>query len=180
MTAILLGMELPVIKLHDEVDRLAAGLAAQHDARMRCRLGCSECCVDGLTVFPVEAARIEAFAAELLQTGSPHPPGRCAFLDDQGGCRIYAHRPYVCRTQGLPLRWLDEDPQRGLVELRDICPLNEEPGDPPVESIPPEACWTIGPFEGRLAHLQAEREPNTANRRISLRSLFKNTGLTPK
>ena len=34
------------------------------------------------------------------------PEGACAFLDGEGGCRVYPDRPYVCRTQGLPLRWI--------------------------------------------------------------------------
>jgi hypothetical protein len=124
--------------------------------------------VDGLTVFEVEAEPIRRLYAELLATGAPHAEGACAFLDAGGSCRIYANRPYVCRTQGLPLRW---DDFRGghPVELRDICPLNES--DTPVEDLPESSCWTLGPVEDELAHLQLESD--TPDRpRTSLRQLF--------
>lgn len=96
---------------------------------------------------------------------APHPDGACAFLDAEKRCRIYEHRPYVCRTQGLPLRWLEEDEETDEVfEARDICPPNAE--GPPLEELPAEACWTIGPFEERLARQQNDGE------RVALRSLF--------
>ena len=143
--------------LHDEVDRRAAALAAKHAAKMACARGCSGCCVDGLTVFEVEAERIRRGAAALLASADPHPPGRCAFLGTEGECRIYALRPYVCRTQGLPLRWIEDE-----TDYRDICELN----DVPVETLDPEDCWTIGEFEERLAQMQRD------GRRVALRDLF--------
>lgn len=119
-------------------------------------------------MFEIEAERIRARAPEVLRE-APHPPGACAFLDTAGACRIYAHRPYVCRTQGLPLRWIDFQAPGGPVEQRDICPLNE--AGPPVESLPAESCWELGPVEARLAGLQAEHGGG-AVLRVRLRDLF--------
>lgn len=163
------GARNEVEELHEAVDRGAAALAERHRARLRCGRGCSACCVDGLTVFEVEAARIRAEHGELLRSGRPHPAGACAFLGDAGECRIYAARPYVCRTQGLPLRWLEERPGEGGVERRDICPLNE--AGEPLEALRPEACWTLGPVEARLRRLAAEAGGG-ALRRVVLRDLF--------
>lgn len=126
--------------------------------------------MDGLTVFEVEAENIRCYHADLLAEGAPHPEGACAFLDEAGACRIYEHRPYVCRTQGLPLRWIEERSDGNLVELRDICPLNAN--GPPVEALPAEECWSIGPFEERLAKLQATADGGKL-RRVALRSLFR-------
>lgn len=154
--------------LHDEVDARAAGLGALHGARLLCRLGCHACCVDGIRVFEIEAERIRAAHPGVLRE-APHPPGACAFLDARGACRVYDARPYVCRTQGLPLRWIDEAGPGGPAERRDICPLNE--AGPPLESLPEEACWTLGPVEGRLAALQAEADGGRL-RRVRLRDLF--------
>ena len=155
--------------MHDEVDRRAAELAAVHGDRLQCKRGCAECCIDGVTVFEVEAERIRAEHPELLARGRPHAPGSCAFLDEEGACRIYASRPYVCRTQGLPLRWFDEDPESGEIsELRDICVLNEEGGDP-LPILQESACWTIGPYEDRLREIQ---EKTGTARRVALRTLF--------
>jgi hypothetical protein len=154
-----------LLHLHAAIDARAAELAAQLGSRLQCRRGCSACCVDDLTVFEVEAERIRTRHAELLATGEPHARGACALLDAEGACRVYADRPYVCRTQGLPLRWIDEG--RG-VESRDICPLNE-PGEA-LETLPEGACWTIGETEARLAELQ--RDFGRAGERVALRALF--------
>lgn len=46
----------------------------------------------------------------------------CPALDARGACRIYEHRPLVCRTFGLPLRNADE-------YIGDICDLNFKTAD---------------------------------------------------
>lgn len=153
--------------LHAEVNSEARRLHVLHAARLQCRRGCSSCCVDELTVFEVEAEPIRRHHAELLAAGAPHAVGACAFLDEEGGCRIYAQRPYVCRTQGLPLRWLDEQDGEP-VELRDICPLNE--AGEPIEELAAGDCWTLGPFEARLAELRPAAGERLA--RTRLRDLF--------
>jgi uncharacterized protein len=154
-----------LFRLHAAVDVRAAELAALHGARLQCKRGCSACCVDGISVFTVEAERIRANHGELLARGTPHAAGACAFLDGEGACRVYADRPYVCRTQGLPLRWIDEE---RAVELRDICPLNES-GEP-LERLPESSCWTLGETEARLAELR--RGFGAEGERVALRALF--------
>ena len=42
----------------------------------------------------------------------------CPFLNEKGRCRIYSHRPSICRFQGMPFL----DPVSGFV-LEDECPL---------------------------------------------------------
>ena len=155
--------------LYGEVDYRASQIAEGHGARLQCRRGCSQCCVDDLAVFEIEAENIRLAHAALLAQQEPHPQGACAFLDTDGACRIYADRPYVCRTQGLPLRWIDEGHNGELVELRDICPLNDE-GTPIVE-LTNDECWTIGPVEERLASLQLQSCSGQMTR-VPLRSLF--------
>lgn len=155
-------------KFYAEVDEQARRLEQVHAARLKCRRGCSSCCVDGITVFLIEAENIRQNHTELLAEESPNTNGGCAFLDEAGACRIYESRPYVCRTQGLPLRWLDEVDDE-IYELRDICPLNDE--GVPIEELPAEKCWTIGDFEARLAELQAKFSGGEM-KRIALRDLF--------
>jgi uncharacterized protein len=162
-------------QLHDEIESVARHPHVLHEARTQCKRGCAGCCVDGLTVFEIEAAPIRRVFAALLATGVPHAVGACAFLDEHGGCRVYQERPYVCRTQGLPLRWLaaesDADAEGNedadIVEHRDICPLNE--AGEPIEELEASACFTLGPFEERLARLDlaAGNAP-----RMALRALF--------
>jgi Fe-S-cluster containining protein len=164
-----------LIDLHREIDEAAVTLARRHAERLRCARGCAACCLDDLTVRPIEAERIRRHHADLLRDGVPHPPGACAFLDSQGACRIYDDRPSVCRSQGLPLRVLFEDEAGEIAEHRDICPLNQE-GGPALERLEEEDLWLVGPYELRLASLDADflgEESGVEDEvRIALRSLF--------
>lgn len=156
--------------LHAEIDREAARLEEVHRDRLRCGRGCSGCCLDGLTVRAVEAERIRSAHRELLREGVPGPLGACAFLDERGACRIYADRPSVCRSQGLPLRVLYETDEGEIDERRDICPLNLD-GGPALDALDEEACWLVGPFELRLEAIdEAFAGPDAP--RVSLRGLF--------
>lgn len=155
--------------VHAEVDREAAAIAARLGERITCQRGCAGCCVDGLTVFEIEADRIRRDVGDRLAGSTAHTAGACAFLDTDGACRIYESRPYVCRSQGLPLRWLEENDDGETVEYRDICPLNDH--GTPIETLGEDDCWTIGPIEARLVHLQRAARGD-AGQRIALRELF--------
>lgn len=159
-----------LVALHEEVDREARTLAARHAARLQCRRGCHACCLDGLTVTRIEAERIRRAHPALLATGTPRPSGACAFLDAEGACRIYAERPLVCRTQGLPLRVVFENEEEELEERRDICPLNLA-GGPPLEALPESDCWLVGLYELRLAAID-EAAGGSDEARVALRALF--------
>ncbi|MCA2004944.1 MAG: YkgJ family cysteine cluster protein [Ignavibacterium sp.] len=160
-------------EFYEEVDKLTSELNEKHKSRLKCKAGCFSCCVDNITVFDIEAENIKQHYSELLENELPHPGGYCAFLNEKGVCRIYERRPYVCRTQGLPLRWIEEINEEELIEMRDICPLNEE-GEP-IVNIKPEDCWTIGPFEEKLASIQRNySDKPMGQNRVRLRDLFKN------
>ena len=59
-------------RLHDDVRRETASLAVLHAARLQCGRGCHACCVDGLSVFEIEAERIRRAHPKLLAEGVPH------------------------------------------------------------------------------------------------------------
>lgn len=158
-----------LVELHREIDAEVEALAALHAERLQCRRGCAGCCVDDLTVSPIEAERIKRGHPDLLASGKPHAKGACAFLDAEGACRVYADRPSVCRSQGLPLRFFFEDETGEIEERRDICPLNQ-PGGPAVETLDESACWLIGPHEHRIGMLDeafAEARPSLSAARAS-------------
>lgn len=157
-------------KFYSEIDKRIKYLQEKHSDRINCQAGCASCCVDELTVFNIEAENIIQNHSNLLNNNLPAPKGKCAFLDPDDKCRIYESRPYVCRTQGLPLSWIEELDDGNLVEMRDICPINDKTD--PIENIDSEDCWIIGPSEQKLFELQNEFQKNYFER-IYLRSLFK-------
>ena len=77
-----------LLALHAEVDEQVRGVLDEVGERLKCRRGCSDCCQDELTLLPVEALRIRVRHRALLTRGTPHPRGACAFLDEEGACRI--------------------------------------------------------------------------------------------
>ncbi len=162
--------------LHEEIDHAATTISTHLGEQLTCRNGCHDCCVDDITVFVIEADRIRNDFSSLLKNEFPHKAGKCAFLSDAGSCRIYAARPYVCRTQGLPLRWQEATGESGVekdVEYRDICPLNDN--GPALETLAEIDCWQIGPVEEKLRGLQATGY-NDPYQRVLLRSLFTRNG----
>ncbi len=154
--------------LYDQIDREANRLAAVHAGRLHCRPGCVDCCIDGISINEVEALNIRHFFGDVVNKGTPHPDGACAFLDRSNKCRIYDQRPYVCRTQGLPLHWIEERDGK-TVALRDICRLNDQ--GKPIEQLPENECWEIGPIEEELAKLQIAYNKGLM-KRVQLRELF--------
>ena len=165
--------------LHRAVDQAAVLLETSfgraHGYPVACAPGCSGCCVDEITVFEIEARTIRAHHAVLLDTGVPGPVGACAFLDTDGRCRVYEQRPYVCRTQGLPLRWLEPYGEGGGFEYRDVCKLNEHETGVPLVELAPELFWTLGPWESKLRLLQELRDGGEG-RRVALRDLWNGGG----
>lgn len=116
------------------VDALFREIRERNLEHLQCRLGCHSCCKPGLTVGPLEAARIEsalaadpARSAALLaqEAANPHRGKRCSFLSAEGGCGIYEYRPLVCRSHGVPLQFRDPgSTKEEAVRFRDVCPLN--------------------------------------------------------
>jgi Fe-S-cluster containining protein len=88
-----------------KIDAFFARVETRHGGDMQCRTGCSDCCHTTLSVTRVEAEAIRLLIAswpstEVLRDLGPH----CAALDAHGRCKIYAARPFVCRSHGAPIR----------------------------------------------------------------------------
>ncbi len=103
--------------LVSELDRAIAALHQRLQNFICCAPGCSSCC-RRFTVLPLEAALIAGSARVPLQL--PSRGEQCSKLIDNH-CSIYPQRPLICRTQGLPIGYIDED--RELIEVS-ACPLN--------------------------------------------------------
>ncbi|MDX9942924.1 MAG: YkgJ family cysteine cluster protein [Bacteroidales bacterium] len=96
------------IKMRDEVDAHCARLYALHSSHLNCGEGCDKCCMD-FGIFPVEYYSIIEQASKDLTKGQQQTSEMdCPFLVDHR-CVIYAARPIICRTQGLPLLFMGEE-----------------------------------------------------------------------
>ena len=106
-----------------------AATAREGDA-ITCHAGCSDCCrrftVTGLEAEVIReglAALPEARRDELATRARETATEVCPALDPDGRCAIYAHRPVICRTHGLPIRFTEVRAGRSLPML-DACPKN--------------------------------------------------------
>jgi hypothetical protein len=143
------GALAPYRTLLAQVDQLCARIAAAYPDQLACRAGCSSCCsLQG--VLPVEAAslaealhRLPAAETERLRSRLASASGDdCCPLLTEACCPLYAARPVICRTHGLPL--LVEDAHGRRV---DRCPLNFAG----VETLPGSAVIDLETLNGALA-----------------------------
>jgi uncharacterized protein len=106
-------------KFLDKTTKLATSLERQHDQHMQCRLGCSFCCMD-YSLFPVEYySMLRNLKETEVRINENAAENECVFLVNNA-CMIYAFRPMICRTHGLPLLYTNDE---GEWELS-ACELN--------------------------------------------------------
>lgn len=103
-----------LVQLRRRVDAHFDAAVARTPAAFRCAAGCSACCHARFSVFAVEAAPIRRALATLartdpalrarvrIQADDPAHQDHCALLVD-GRCTVYAERPLICRSHGLPI-----------------------------------------------------------------------------
>lgn len=125
-----------------DLDRLIVRLSQRLQSFINCAPGCSPCCRE-FSVLPLEAALIAGSTAAVLKPISD--AGHCPLLDDNR-CSIYPQRPLICRTQGLPIGYIDEATEQIEVSA---CPLNFSE-DHPFEY---DDLLLLDPFNTRLAAL---------------------------
>ena len=135
-----------------KVESFTDSVRGRRQADLACAAGCASCCHAWLSVSLLEAAEVRGALAALdpterarvrergleelsrEQAGADDP--RCAMLDDEGCCSVYAARPLVCRTQGHALRYPSGFIPAQLVMQRrtngDVtwCPLNYTASEP--------------------------------------------------
>ncbi len=113
-----------------------------------CRKGCDMCCQRRFSVFSVEAYWI-ARAYRQLPARTQHlirePRAHCPFLVDHA-CSIYADRPIICRTYGLPAATSDDDGQRSV----SWCELNFTEL-PPDSEFAPDGVLEVDTINVKLA-----------------------------
>lgn len=136
-------------ELRDRVDALCRQIESAWRESLACRRGCDACCRH-LTLFRVEGAAL-ARALESLPTAQAEAvrerarrasaEGPCPLLEE-GACLLYAARPLICRTHGLPLLTGAEGERR-----IDFCPENFRG----VDSLPSSAVIDLERLNTALA-----------------------------
>nr|WP_320021945.1 YkgJ family cysteine cluster protein [uncultured Draconibacterium sp.] len=97
-------------KLRNNIDKLSDKLEKQHKKHMKCKAGCDLCCMD-YSIFPVEFYSLVNALKERRNNpilNNDKDESSCIFLNNHK-CEIYADRPIICRTHGLPLLYMNED-----------------------------------------------------------------------
>ncbi len=114
-------------------DDHARAVFTRYGSHMACQKGCDDCC-RFLSLFPVEAAALSAAFLELppesralIETACAQDT-ECPLLHNHE-CLLYAARPLICRTHGLPVCFKEQDSLKV-----DFCPenfkdLTKLPGD---------------------------------------------------
>lgn len=101
-----------------DIDTLVAEIINKHIRKpIVCRPGCDDCCI----AFSVLALEASLISSELSAKGtvSLHKD-RCKLLKNKR-CTIYEFRPIICRTQGVPIGYINEE--SGVIEVS-ACPVN--------------------------------------------------------
>lgn len=129
-------------ELAAKIDAFFDRVTAHHGDAMACHTGCSDCCHVRLTITAVEAAAIRdeiaTWSADrraaLARSIEVAPAEHCAALVE-GRCAIYAARPVVCRSHGVPIRMREgslpvirachRNFARGFDEVRADCVLDQ-------------------------------------------------------
>lgn len=119
---------------------------SRFQAVMKCGPGCSGCCMR-FSVLPLEAAVVSGILGT-RRTTAGNDREKCLLLADDL-CQVYEVRPVICRTQGLPLGYIDEE--AGTIEVS-VCPLNF-PEDYPIGH---DDLLYMDRFNRRLAELNLQ------------------------
>ncbi len=119
-------------ELAAKVDAFFDRVASRHAGEMACRSGCTDCCQAQLTLTAVEAGVLSDRLPTLppairrrlagrarVAMARTDDSGPCAGLGAGGRCELYANRPLVCRSHGVPVRV-----GRAALPVLEACPHN--------------------------------------------------------
>jgi Fe-S-cluster containining protein len=166
------------------VDAFHARVRARHPDALACRAGCDDCCHVQLTITALEASILRDHLRELpastrdalAESARAPDEDRCPALDPDGGCRIYAARPLVCRAHGLPFRFQspETDGKRSLPMI-DACPKNFV--GMALDALDPTLVLdqtTLSTILGALAAAHADAAGIPRGERVALAELLRN------
>lgn len=139
--------------LVERVDVLSQRIETEFRAQIACRRGCDACCrhlslfwVEGVALAQALDALSEPVAERIRERARRAvADGTCPLLE-AGACLLYAARPIICRTHGLPLL-AGEGEARSI----DYCPENFRG----IDSLPAGAVIDLDRLNTTLAAINA-------------------------
>jgi uncharacterized protein len=158
--------------LYQKVAQFESRMTLATKEKLQCKKGCSQCCYVDLSVFEIEAQSILNWFIQLsslqkkqklTQFEIPQEDGACVFLKNEE-CLIYEARPLICRTQGLPLHFINEAQE----VQRDICPLNDEA----TPHLQPHEILNLDMLNSVLSQLESQDAKGLMRQRVPLRDLI--------
>jgi uncharacterized protein len=167
-------------ELYARVDAFFARAAARlpGPGGVTCHAGCADCCRHRFTVTAIEAEVVAEGLASLpsetraaLAARASSPDDACPALEADGRCAVYAFRPVICRTHGLPIRFTAAGP-RSLPVL-DACPRNFQGRD--LAALPADVILdqaTVSTILGALDAARADEEGRERGERVDLAALL--------
>jgi Fe-S-cluster containining protein len=139
--------------LVERVDALGQRIEAEFRAQIACRRGCDACCRH-LSLFWVEGVALAQALDDLSEPVAERirerarraaADGPCPLLE-AGACLLYAARPIICRTHGLPLLAGEGEARR-----IDYCPENFRD----IDTLPAGAVIDLDRLNTTLAAINA-------------------------
>ena len=102
------------------MDKKVDKLFESHKSHVACKKGCDLCCMD-YKILPIEfyAIKKELEDGGIKVEDETTKDEECMFLKEHV-CSIYKHRPFICRTHGLPLVFMNDNDEWEL----SACELN--------------------------------------------------------
>ena len=131
--------DLHVLKKHlRRIDDDVGPVVERHRDQVQCAKGCSDCCHQTFRVSDLEGELLRAGLTQLdpgtkrdildrARRYVPDSKAPCPVLGADGACRLYDHRPRICRKYGIPL-WHPDRPEqvrccpKNFRDLRDLEP----------------------------------------------------------
>lgn len=130
------------------IEEGTAPVHARYAGQIQCKAGCSDCCHQTFRVSEIEGELLREGLSKLgeetrhdieqrARRWNPDVRDPCPVLSQEGHCRLYDHRPRICRKYGIPL-WHPDRPHEVTT-----CELNfRETKDIDAELVlDPQAGW---------------------------------------
>lgn len=170
-------------QLFAKIEAFFAAAEARHGPAITCHAGCADCCQRRFSVTGIEAAVIReglgalspARREELARRAEDGAGVACPALDPDGRCAIYAVRPVICRTHGLPIRFPAQgEGERRSLPVIDACPRNftgQDLGQIDAASVLDQA--TLSTVLGALDAAHADEEERPRGERLEIADLLR-------